>query len=168
MQYLNFLSPKRNFTKDIDHIQSLSVKIEKKLSASNAPDVKIDKLTLEELQDINKIVGLANFMLFKYEDKKETRLILQHFVSIITESAQSIGCIDDEISELILSAEDSINKVKNMHSKISEKSNLEKSHLYGCAGANHKTGSINLTNFTTAINTSEYQQNSQGNTVQVI
>src|SRR3972149_9060565 len=114
MQYLNFLSPKRNFTKDIDHIQSLSVKIEKKLSASNAPDVKIDKLTLEELQDINKIVGLANFMLFKYEDKKETRLILQHFVSIITESAQSIGCIDDEISELILSAEDSINKVKNI------------------------------------------------------
>ena len=168
MQYLNFLSPKRNFTKDIDHIQSLSVKIEKKLSASNAPDVKIDKLTLEELQDINKIVGLANFMLFKYEDKKETRLILQHFVSIITESAQSIGCIDDEISELILSAEDSINKVKNMHSKISEKSNLEKSYLYECTGANHKTGSINLTNFTTAFNTSEYQENSQGNNVQVI
>ena len=65
MQYLNFLSPKRDFTKDIDHIQSLSAKIEKKLSISNAPDVKIDKLTLEELQDINKIVGLANFMLFK-------------------------------------------------------------------------------------------------------
>lgn len=167
MQYLNFLSTKRDFTKDIDHIQSLSAKIEKKLS-TNAPDVKIDKLTLEELQDINKIVGLANFMLFKYEDKKETRLILQHFVSIITESAQSIECIDDEISELILSAEDSINKVKNMHSKISEKSSLEKPYLYGCSGNGSETGSINLTNFATAINTSEYQQNSQGNTVQVI
>ena len=168
MQYLNFLSPKRNFTKDIDHIQSLSVKIEKKLSASNAPDVKIDKLTLEELQDINKIVGLANFMLFKYEDKKETRLILQHFVSIITESAQSIGCIDDEISELILSAEDSINKVKNMHSRISEKSDLEKSYLNEFTENAPKTSSINLTNFTTAVNPSEYQQNPQGNTVQVI
>jgi hypothetical protein len=168
MQYLNFLSPKRDFTKDIDHIQSLSAKIEKKLSASNAPDVKIDKLTMEELQDINKIVGLANFMLFKYEDKKETRLILQHFVSIITESAQSIECIDDEISELILSAEDSINKVKNMHSKISEKSDLEKSYLDEPAGDEPTTGSINLTNFTTAFNTSEYQQNSQGNNVQVI
>lgn len=168
MQYLNFLSPKRDFTKDIDYIQSLSAKIEKKLSASNSPDVKVDKLTLEELQDINKIVGLTNFMLFKYEDKKETRLILQHFVSIITESVQSIESIDDEISELILSAEDSINKVKNMHSKISEKSDLKKSYLDERTGTNHKTGSINLTNFTTAINTSEYQQNSQGSTVQVI
>ena len=165
MQYLNFLSPKRDFTKDIDHIQSLSVKIEKKLSASTA-DFKIDKLTLEELQDINKIVGLANFMLFKYEDKKETRLILQHFISIITESAQSIECVDDEISELILSAEDSINKVKNMHSKLSEKSDLKKSYL--CESTcEPKTGSINLTNFTTAVNPSEYQQNSQS-TVQVI
>src|SRR3989304_4655033 len=100
--------------------------------------------------------------------RSRDRLILQHFVSIIEESAQSMENVDDDISELILSAEDSINKVKNMHSKISEKSNLEKSYLYECTGANHKTGSINLTNFTTAINTSEYQQNSQGNTVQVI
>ena len=168
MQYLNFISSKRGFATDIDHLQSLSAKIEKKLSASDAPDIKIDKLTLEELQDINKIVGLANFMLCKYEDKKETRLILQHFVSIIAESAQSIECIDDEISELILSAEDSINKVKNMHSKISEKSDLEKSYLEESAGDESKTGSINLTNFTTAVNPSEYQQNPQGSTVQVI
>ena len=168
MQYLNFLSSKRGFAKDIDHIQSLSAKIEKKISLSNVSDVKIDKLSLEELQDINKIVGLANFMLFKYEDKKETRLILQHFVSIITDSAQSIECIDDEISELILSAEDSINKVKNMHSKISENSDLKKSYLDESAEDESKTGSINLTKFTTAINPSEYQQNSQGNTVQVI
>ena len=168
MQYLNFISSKRGFTPDIDHLQSLSAKIEKKLSASNTPDVEINKLTLEELQDINKIVKLANFMLFKYEDKKETRLILQHFVSIITESAQSIECIDDEISELILSAEDSINKVKNMHSKISENSDLKKSYLDESDGNESKTSSINLTNFTTAVNPSEYQQNPQGSTVQVI
>ncbi len=165
---MNFLSTKRDFTKDIDHIQSLSAKIEKKLSISNATDIKIDKLTSEELQDINKIVGLANFMLFKYNDKKETRLILQHFVSIITESAQSIECIDDEISELILSAEDSINKVKNMHSKISEKSDLKKSYLDDLSDDESKTGSINLTTFTTPVNTFEYQQNSPESTVQVI
>jgi len=168
MQYLNFINSKRNFSKDVDHIQSLSAKIEQKLAVSNAPDVKIDKLSLEELQDINKIVGLANFMLVKYEDKKEVRLILQHFVSIITESAQSIESIDDEISELILSAEDSISKVKNMHSKISEKSDLEKSYLNDPAGDESQTSSINLTNFTTAVNPSEYQQNSQEDIVQVI
>ena len=164
MQCLNFLNPKADLPKDISNIRSISVKIEKKLSAS---DVKIDKLTLEELQDINKIVGLANFMLCKYEDKKETRLILQHFVSIIGESAQSMENVDDDISELILSAEDSINKVKNMHSKISEKSDLKKSYL-GDSDDESKNGSINLTNFTTPFNTSKYQEKSQGDTVQVI
>ena len=160
MQYLNFLNLKTDLPKDISNIQSISAKIEKKLSESG---VQIDKLTLEELQDINKIVGLANFMLCKYEDKKETRLILQHFVSIIGDSAQSMDSIDDDISELILSAEDSINKVKNMHSKISEKSDLEKSYL-----DESENGSFNLTNFTTPINTSKYQEKAQGDTVQVI
>ena len=55
-----------------------------------------------------------------------------------------------------------------MHSKISEKSDLEKSYLDESDYNEPKTGSINLTNFTTAINPSEYQQNSQGSTVQVI
>jgi len=166
MQYLNFLAPKHDST--LDHLQSLSVNIEKKLSVSNSIDVKIDKLTSEELQDINKIVGLANFMLVKYEDKKETRSILQQFVSIITESAASIECIDDEISELILSAENSINKVKNMHTKLSEKSDLKKSYLTEFEDCESEIGSINLTNFTRPINTSEYQQKSQGSAVQVI
>jgi len=166
MQYLNFLTPKHDSA--LDHFQSLSVNIEKKLSASNSQDVKIDKLTSEELQDINKIVGLANFMLVKYEDKKEIRSILQQFVSIITESAESMECIDDEISELILSAEHSINKVKNMHTKLSEKSDLKKSYLTEFEDCESEIGSINLTNFTRPINTSEYQQKSQGSAVQVI
>jgi len=171
MQCLNFLNPKRDST--VDHLQSLSVNIEKKLSTSNSIDVKIDKLTSEELQDIHKIIGLANFMLIKYEDKKETRSILQQFVSIVTESAESMECIDDEISELILSAENSINKVKNMHTKLSEKSDLKKSYLTEFENCEFEEceseiGSINLTNFTRAINTSEYQQKSQEKTVELI
>jgi len=166
MQYLNFLKPKRSFTKNIDSIQSLSTKIEKKLLTSNIQDVKIDKLTLEELNDINKILELTNFVLLKYNDRKETRLILEHFVSILKDSAQSIESVDDEILELVLSAEDSISKIKSMRSKISEKSDLEKSYLDDINDS--KIGSINLTNFTTGINTSEYQQNSQERTVQMI
>ena len=166
MQYLNFLKPKRSFTKNIDSIQSLSTKIEKKLLTSNIQDVKVDKLTLEELNDINKILELTNFVLLKYNDRKETRLILEHFVSILKDSAQSIESVDDEILELVLSAEDSISKIKSMRSKISEKSDLEKSYLDDINDS--KIGSINLTNFTTGINTSEYQQNSQERTVQMI
>jgi hypothetical protein len=165
---LNILKTKRNFPIDLERVRLLSEKIDKKISASKIPDdSKIDKMSFEELQDLNKILGLTDFLLCKYEEKKETRLILAHFVSVITESAKSIEGLDDEISELIVSAEDSINKVKDMYSNISDKSNLDD----GSRSDDPKVseyGSINLTNFATEINTLEYQQNSQEDTAQVI
>jgi len=165
MQYLTILNSKRNFSKDIERIRTLSSKIDKKLSQTKpSDDDKLDKLTLEELQDLNKIVGIADFMLCKYADKKETRSILRHFVSIITETANSLETLDDEISELIISAEDSINKVKDMHTHISEKSDFKKRYHDGPEYNEYETSAINLTHFGTEINTVEYQQNSQEHT----
>ena len=162
MQYLITLNPKRNFSKDIERIKTLSSKIEKKLSDVNpSDDNKIDKLTLEELQDLNKIVGIANFMLCKYDDKKEMRSILKHFVSIISDTASSLDNLDDEISELIISAEDSINKVKEMQSHISDKTDFKKRYHDGPEYGVAETSGINLTTFGTEINPVEYQQNSQ-------
>ena len=40
-----------------------------------------------------------------------------------------MGDLDDEISELILSAEDSINKVKDLHAHIDDKSDFKKKYL---------------------------------------
>ncbi len=157
------LNSKRNFSKDIERIRTLSTKIDKKLSeVKSSDDNKIDKLTLEELQDLDKIVGIADFMLCKYADKKEMRSILKHFVSIISDTANSLENLDDEISELIISAEDSINKVKEMHVHISEKSDFKKRYHNGPEYNEHETSAINLTNFGTQVNTAEYQQNSQG------
>ena len=122
---LEMLSQKRDFSKDVEHIKSISSKIDKKLSdIKSSNDSKIDKLSIEELQDLDKIVGIADFMMCKYADKKEMRSILKHFTLIINETANSLGNLDDEISELIMSAEDSINKVKDMHIHISEKSDF--------------------------------------------
>jgi len=162
---LAILISKRNFSKDIDRIRALSSKIDKKLSeAKLSDDDKIGKLTLEELQDLNKIVGIADFMLCKYADKKEMRSILKHFVSIISDTANSLENLDDELSELIISAEDSINKVKDMHTHISEKSDFKKKYHDGPEYNEHETSAINLTNFGTEVNPAEYQQNSQGHT----
>ena len=156
------LNSKRNFSKDIERIRALSSKIDQKISdAKPSDDDKIDKLTLEELQDLNKIVGIADFMLCKYADNKEMRSILKHFVSIISETAGSLDNLDDEISELIISAEDSINKVKDMQSHISDKSDFKKRYHDGPDYSEAETSGINLTNFGTAVNTVEYQQNSQ-------
>ncbi len=158
------LNSKRNFSKDIERIRTLSLKIDKKLSEAKPSDDRIDKLTLEELQDLNKIVGIADFMLCNYADKKEMRSILKHFVSIISDTANSLENLDDEISELIISAEDSINKVKDMHVHISEKSDFKKRYHNGPEYNEHETSAINLTHFGTEVNPREYQQNSQGHT----
>ncbi len=162
---MTILNSKRNFSKDIERIRTLSSKLDKKLSeVKPSDDDKINKLTLEELQDLNKIVGIADFMICKYADKKEIHSILKHFVSIISDTANSLENLDDEISELIISAEDSINKVKEMHVHISEKSDFKKRYHDGPDYNEHETSAINLTNFGTEVNTAEYQQNSQGHT----
>jgi len=156
---------KYRFSKDLDRIRSISSKIDQKLSDIKTPDnTVIDKLSVDELQDLKKIVGIADFMMCKYEDKKEMQSILKHFVSIISETASSLEDLDDEMSELIIAAEDSINKVKDMHSNISEHSDFKKKYHNGPDYNEYETSGINLTNFTTEINTVEYQQNSQGET----
>ena len=95
------INSKRDFLKDIDRIRSLSSVIDKKLSEMKPSDSdKIDKLTLDELQDLDKIAGIADFMLTKYADKKEMCSILKNFTSVITDTAASMGNLDDEISEL--------------------------------------------------------------------
>jgi hypothetical protein len=159
------LNSKRDFSKDLDRIKSISSKIDKKIcEVKYSDDKNIEKLTLEELQDLDKIVGIADFMLVKYADKKEMRSILKYFVSVLSDAANSIENLDDEISELIISAEDSISKVKGIHVDITEKSNFEKKYHDGPDYDEHETSAINLTKFATEINTVGYQQNSQGNT----
>jgi hypothetical protein len=162
---LNILNSNRIFSKDINRIRAISLKIDNKLSEIKPSDEdKIDKLSLEELQDLDKIVGIADFMLCKYADKKDLGSILKYFVSIISDTANSLNDLDDEISELIISAEDSINKVKEMHTHISDKSDFKEKYHDGPDYNKYETSAINLTNLTTEINTLEYQQNSRGHT----
>ena len=162
---MNILNSNRIFSKDINRIRAISLKIDKKLFEIKPSDEdKIDKLSLEELQDLDKIVGIADFMLCKYADKKDLGSILKYFVSIISDTANSLNDLDDEISELIISAEDSINNVKEMHTHISDKSDFKEKYHDGPDYNKHETSAINLTNLTTEINTLEYQQNSRGQT----
>ena len=165
---MTFLKSGRSFSKDLEFVRNISEKIDRKLSQSNnSINTKIDKLSLEELQDLGKIVRIADFMLFKYEDKKETSSLLKNFVSIIRDSAESIEEIDDEVSELIISAEDSINKLKEIHTDVSEKYDLEKSDIKTIEEGSENS-SNNLTKATIEINSQEYPQNSTEKNVQVI
>jgi len=153
----------RDFSKDIGKIKSISSKIDKKLSEIKPSDENtVENLTFEELQDLNKLASIADFMLCKYSDKKELYSILHYFKSVISDTADSIVEIDDEVSELILAAEDSINKVKDMHTNISDKSDFKKKYRDGPDYDEHETSAINLTTFVTQIHTIGYQEKSQG------
>ena len=154
-------------SKDLDFIKNISGKIEQKISQSNTKNLKFENLTLEELQDLRKIVGLADFMLHKYEDKKDTKSILEYFVSIIRDSAESIENIDDEVSELIISAEDSIGKIKELHTNISEKYDLEKSGQ-NIEEDESENSANNFTKIAIEINSQEYLENSTEKKGQVI
>lgn len=157
-----------NLSKDLEFIRTISKKIDRKISQSpRSLDSKIDKLTLEELQDLSKIAGLADFMLAKYEDKKETKSILESFVSIIHDTAESIDQVDDEVAELIINSEDSINKIKQMHSNISDKYDFEKQESLSHENED-KNSSNNLTKVPIEINSNEYLENSTGKDAQVI
>lgn len=160
---MTFLKSSR-IAKDLTFIRNLSQKVDQKLSQKKS-SLNFDDLSVEELQDLHKLAGIANFLLTKYEDKKETKEILEYFVSIIQDSSDSIEEIDDEVSELIISAEDSINKIKEMHTNIAEKYDLEKTNKHEDSSEN---GSNNLTKIAIDINFQEYQENSTEKNAQVI
>ena len=162
MTHLTILKSVRNFSKDLEQIKSISSKIDKKISEIRPNnDDSVDKLSYEELQDLHKIAEISNFLLCKYSDKKEMKSILEYFSSVISDVSQSLENIDDEVSELIISAEDSINKVKDMHSNLSDKSEFEEKYHHGPEYCKHETSAINLTKFVTQVHTIEYQQNCQ-------
>ena len=163
---MTFLKSGR-LSKDLEFIRGISKKIDRKLAQSKSANINVEKLTAEELQDLSKIANLADFLLTKYEDKKEIKEIIEYFASIVRETTESIDLVDDEISELVLSTEDSINKIKDMQSNISEKYDFEKPPTETEVKTS-QSSSNNLTKFATEINSQEYQQNSTDKDAQVI
>ena len=141
--------PKRDVTRELDRIKSISAKLDKRLTKVHSTDYKIEQLTIEEINDLSKLVDIANFMVTKYADKRDVHRIVKNFADIIAEAAQSLEQIDDEISEMIMSAEDSIGRVKVMYSNISAKSDLKNQYDDGPDYTKSQTSANNLTNFTT-------------------
>ena len=111
----------KNFQKNTQKIKQLSKLVESRISKIKQNDEqKIAKLSFEELQDFNQILRLADYVLCKYEAKKSTQKILKEFVEMIENSVNSMDLLDDNIAELEITAENSLEKIKQMHTKVSE------------------------------------------------
>lgn len=117
---MNIIKNHLNTKKELEKIQSLSKIVESKLSKLNSKETKfVEKLSVEELEDFNEILKIAYFILTKHEEKKEFYSILRGFVETINKSVNSIEILDDQINELVLSAEGTITKIKDLQKKVS-------------------------------------------------
>lgn len=119
----------RNIKKDLNKIRTFSSIIEKKLGQLDKKDEsKIEKLSFEELQDLNQLVHASDYILTKYESKKEVYALLKDFVDMINNSTASMDILNDKISELVVSAESAISRIKTIQGDVSEDFSLNSSN----------------------------------------
>jgi len=114
------LKKQRNFIKDFKKIEKFSSLVEKRLLTFDKDKQRIEKLSFEELQDLNELLRLADYILTKHEDKKEVYVLLKDFVAMINNSSNSMDLLNDQIVELVVSAEAAISRIKNLQTDVSE------------------------------------------------
>ena len=115
---------------DLAEIRNFTKLVNKRLEALNKNnEFKINQLDVDELNDLNKLLQIADYILCSYEEKKEVHSILKKFVDVINESIFSIENIDDKTNELIISADSTMSKIKNhqvsMNKPLVNTSNLK-------------------------------------------
>ena len=117
-----------NFTKSdgqsdlnghLDKIKTLSSKIELKISQKGKEnDDFIESLSVEELKDIRQVMHAAEYLLTKYQDKRDIKHFLQEFVEIVLHAANSVNGMKDELEDLTISAEFALHQIQTLHDEV--------------------------------------------------
>ena len=141
----------QSVSKELRKVRRFSSIITKKLKSESISSENINSFTFEELTDINKILSLTNFLLAKYENKKNMHLILKEFVDLITKSANSLESIDDDVEELLISSTTEISRLKNIQHNFSRKNDSIFNENKPENEQNGKNGVNNLTRFSTDV-----------------
>jgi len=166
---LTILKPQRNLKKDLEKVRKIYSLVDKRLKSTEKFNQKVENLTIDELNDLSEILRLTDLILTKHEVKKEFYDLLKEFVDIITKSADSVEVLDDEISELIITAEGTISRVKALRGKVTDEFDFEigkNSVRREQITANNCSN--NLTKSSTGVYTQGYQQKSTLEAEQVI
>ena len=154
---MNFEST--HFERDLGKIRLVSGLVKKKILETNPKyESKISKMTKDELEDFDGILALAEQILLKHHGKKEAYALLAEFVDMMKDWTVSIGDVNDQIQELLISAKSSVSEIETAKTEVSN--NLS----FG----GEKQGTINLTKFVNDVNTQEYQGKSQLQFEQVV
>jgi hypothetical protein len=157
---MNFEST--SFERDLGKIRGISGLVKKKILESNPNyENKISKLTKEELEDLDSMLALAENLLIKYHNKKEAYFLLKEFAEMIRNWTSSLGEVNEQIQELLISAKYSVSEIESAQSDVSTSLSFDQK-------PQQTQGTINLTNSTTGIYTQAYQGKSQVHYEQVI
>lgn len=100
-------------------IEAAAALASERLAALSPADRRaVNTVAPEDLRDFDAVLQAARYLLVKYEDRRELRALLRSLVGIIERSADGLGGIDDEMGELVLSAEDSIRRIREAHAGV--------------------------------------------------
>ena len=168
----------------LDKIKMLSSKIEQKITqkGKDENDSFIETLSVEELKDIRQVMLAAEYLLTKYQDKRDIKEFLQEFIGLILNASNSVNGLKDELEDLVISAEFALQQIQTLHNDVTENlafgrgiqtkiDDFKIPSLLSMLGPNNgpvkmvsveaeiqrqKVSSINLTNSTRRINTGDY------------
>tara|TARA_B100001750_G_scaffold244376_1_gene261563 strand:+ start:5943 stop:6314 length:372 start_codon:yes stop_codon:yes gene_type:complete len=108
---------KDNSGKNLIQVKELITTIEKKLSSFENEKFIVEKLDSNELVDFYKILTKCEIILSKYESKKTTYQHMKKFVDILNSTIESLETMDGKITELSVSADFSMKKIKEFESQ---------------------------------------------------
>jgi len=121
---LNFIknNGQSDFSGHLDNIKILSSKIEKKISQKDQDnnDSFIESLSVEELKDIRQVMHAAEYLLTKYQDKRDLKTFLQEFIGVIMNASNSVSGLKDELENLVMSAEFALKQIHTLHDEVTE------------------------------------------------
>ena len=100
---------------NLEKIQHMKSIIEKKIGQNQS---SFKNLEPEELSDYQKIMQICEFILVKHENKKSLHKNLKNLVNVLDSSILSLESLDEEINELSISADFSINRLKDFKANL--------------------------------------------------
>ncbi|MGI0046281.1 MAG: hypothetical protein ACREBB_03725 [Nitrosotalea sp.] len=179
---LNFSKGNDNAEPDLSHplfrIKTLSSKIDQKIAQKDCgnEDKFIETLSVEELKDLRQVILASEYLLTKYQDKKDIKSFLEEFVGIIMHATNSVNFLRDELEDLVISAEVALKQIQTLHEDVAQtltlgrgcqtkmddfrlplvRSEPPKENLTSTTPTAEVPGSINLTNSARRVHTSDY------------
>ena len=128
---LNFSKnePNEEISNHFAKIHRLSEKVEQKISqkGKNKDDNFVETLSVEELKDLRQVILAAEYLLTKYQDKRDLKIFLEDFIGIIMHAANSVNSLKDELEDLVISAEVALQQIQTLHNEVTCNLTLGKS-----------------------------------------